>query len=599
MAVPGAGPLPQPTKRALAAAKKAAGGPALPSSKGVDPAATNVEAKAKKASALASERRSGCTDMGGRLTGGPDRLEQDDTHQSGRPDKASYDTEQDDLRRQIDALQAKSNDIKNKIAASSNKGSPHHERKLALRKELDALRAEQAGLKGGRAKTLEQVKALQENLNKKIKDLQAAKAKAPFKTVQDVEDQIKFLDRQVESGTMKLVDEKKALQEISSLKKSRKVVESFATQQAAIDADKKKVDEVRAQLDDPEQKAASAKMAELRKELDEINKKMDEQSKARDGLFEERNAISKQLDDLFTKKKASAQAFRESNNKYYEKLNAERAKREERRRTERREAEEAKRAEINQRLLEEAQAPAFEREIEDCRTLILFFQQRLGLAPPAGSAPSNGLFARAEVAGVPKLELRKVESELPKGAVPLKKKGEQEEESWGGFGGKKGKKGGNKKGAAATAADGNGEGDAPAPVADETLHLPFGTLSALMALGITAPLTTKEAPQTIENLERKKQYFVDNQDRVTKERVAAVEKKIAVALEASSSPADSMTGTASSEVEAVANAEPTALEEEVKENEPVPVEEHKAAEEVVEEAPEEEKTEQETKKEDA
>ncbi|GAA5860125.1 hypothetical protein JCM1840_002780 [Sporobolomyces johnsonii] len=578
MAVPGAGPLAQPTKRALAAAKKAAGGPALPSSKGVDPAATNVEIKAKK----------------------------DDTHQSGRPDKAAYDAEQDDLRRQIDALQAKSNDIKNKIAASSNKGSPHHERKLALRKELDALRAEQAGLKGGRAKTLEQVKALQENLNKKIKDLQAAKAKAPFKTVQEVEDQIKFLDRQVESGTMKLVDEKKALQEISSLKKSRKVVESFATQQAAIDADKKKVDEVRAQLDDPEQKAASAKMAELRKELDEINKKMDEQSKARDGLFEERNALSKQLDDLFAKKKASAQAFRESNNKFYEKLTAERAKREERRRTERRQAEESKRAEINQRLLEEAQAPAFEREIEDCRTLILFFQQRLGLAPAAGSAQTNGLFARPEVAGVPKLELRKVEAELPKGAVPLKKKGEQEEESWGGFGGKKGKKGANKK-AAAAAVNGNGEGVAPAQVADETLNLPFGTLSALMALGITAPLTTKEAPQTIENLERKKQYFVDNQDRVTKERVAAVEKKIAAALEASSSASgDAPTGTtAATEVEAVANAEPTALEDEVKENEPLPVEEEKQAaeeEEKVEDAPEEEeeeKVEQEENKEDA
>lgn len=89
---------------------------------------------------------------------------------------------------------------------------------------------------------------------------------------------------------MKLVDEKKALSEISSLRKSRKVVESFAAQQAAIDADKAKIDEVRKELDDPEQKAVSKKMGELRKELDEINKKFDEVSKNRDGLFEERNA---------------------------------------------------------------------------------------------------------------------------------------------------------------------------------------------------------------------------------------------------------------------------------------------------------------------
>lgn len=89
---------------------------------------------------------------------------------------------------------------------------------------------------------------------------------------------------------MKLVDEKKALNEISALRKSRKLVESFATQQQAIDADKAKVDEVRKELDDPEQKAASSKFDELRKELDEINRRMDEVSKGRDGLFEERNA---------------------------------------------------------------------------------------------------------------------------------------------------------------------------------------------------------------------------------------------------------------------------------------------------------------------
>lgn len=89
---------------------------------------------------------------------------------------------------------------------------------------------------------------------------------------------------------MKLVDEKKALNEISALRKSRKLVESFETQQQAIDADKAKVDEVRKELDDPEQKAASSKFDELRKELDEINRRMDEVSKGRDGLFEERNA---------------------------------------------------------------------------------------------------------------------------------------------------------------------------------------------------------------------------------------------------------------------------------------------------------------------
>lgn len=89
---------------------------------------------------------------------------------------------------------------------------------------------------------------------------------------------------------MTLVAEKKALAEITQLRKSRKTVESFSTMQAAIDNDKAKIDEVRALLDDPEQKKLDEKFKSLKKELDEVNKKMDEQSKGRDALFDERNS---------------------------------------------------------------------------------------------------------------------------------------------------------------------------------------------------------------------------------------------------------------------------------------------------------------------
>ncbi|KPV72426.1 uncharacterized protein RHOBADRAFT_18227, partial [Rhodotorula graminis WP1] len=475
------------------------------------------------------------------------------------------------------------NDLRNKISASSNKGGPDYERKIAVRKELDALRGEQARLKGGRGKTLDSLKAIQDGMNKKIKDLQAAKAKAPYKTVQEVENQIKTLERQVESGTMKLVDEKKALNEISALRKSRKLVESFATQQQAIDADKAKVDEVRKELDDPEQKAASSKFDELRKELDEINRRMDEVSKGRDGLFEERNAVSKQLDDLFGRKKASVAAFREANNKYYQKLNDDRAKRDERRRAERKAHDDSKRAEINEQLLEEAQAPAFEREIDDCRTLIRFFQQRIGAASSssASGSSSSSLFARPDVASVPKLEVRKVDSDLPEGAVPLKKKADQDEESWGGFGGsKKGKKGGKKGGAAAPAAAAEGADDeaaAKTTVKDEKLNLPLGTLTALMSLGIAAPLTTSEVQKAIDSLQLKMRYFNDNQARVTKERVAAVQKKIAAADKKSNGASSSD----SALIDAVASAEPTDKEEEIKDAQPQPIEEGGSKEEAV------------------
>lgn len=89
---------------------------------------------------------------------------------------------------------------------------------------------------------------------------------------------------------MKLVDEKKALAEISSLKKTRKTVDSFSAQQNEIDEEKKKIDDMRAGLEDPEAKAINDKFNEAKAELDAINKKNDEASKGRDGLYDERNA---------------------------------------------------------------------------------------------------------------------------------------------------------------------------------------------------------------------------------------------------------------------------------------------------------------------
>ncbi|SGZ29961.1 BQ5605_C052g12579 [Microbotryum silenes-dioicae] len=502
----------KPTKKALAAQKRLASQPALSAvPKGQDPTLTTVDKP----------------------------LNDKADHHSGRPDKSAYDKEQETLRAQIEALQLKSTDVRNRIAAASGKG-PNQDRKVALRAQLDTLRAESQKLKGGRGSTFEQLKAMQDGVSNKIKELQAAKSKAPFKSVTEVDAQIKSLERQVESGTMKLVDEKKALQEISNLKKARKNVESFSTQQVAIDEERKKIEEIRATMDSPETKANQDKINEVRAELDEINKQHDEVSKGRDALFEERNAISKQLDEVYDKKKASALAYREANDKYYQKMHDDRQKRQERFQAERKANEDAKRNEINLRLLEEAQAPAFEREIEDCRNLIDSFNKRIGNVSSNGTlGNSTPLYERSTIAGVKALELRKVEEGPPAGAVALKKKSDQEEESWGGFGGKSKKKGGGNNVKKSTATNGAvTEGDTPASSSSsssQALNLPFGTLSALLTLGIPAPLTLSDVPSTIEALETKKKYLVDNQDRVTKERVVAVEKKIKAAEAKSSS----------------------------------------------------------------
>ena len=362
------------------------------------------------------------------------------------------------------------------------------------------------------------------NANKhlKTKDLQAARGKTPFRTVAEVDAHIKYaipattfqlkslmfssrnLDKQVESGSMKLADEKRALQEISQSKRTRKVVEGFQAAQESIDGDRSTADELRQQLDDPESKAISDRYDKIKAELDELKKESDEAYAGRTKLFEERDELQAQITTLFNEKRASAQQFRDANDHYWAKVNEDRARRAEKARAQRAAEEAQKRLEHAQRLREEASLPAYQAEIEDCQTLV----DALSGKSSDTVVLSSSLPVRGEVVGVPKLELRQVEAATD-GLVAHKKKGEEETYFVGK--GKRGKK------------------DKTPKIAHETdplKNLPIGTITALSKLAIPLPTAAGDIPRVIEDLKTKKAWYEANQASVTAENIAKAEAQI-------------------------------------------------------------------------
>lgn len=329
---------------------------------------------------------------------------------------------------------------------------------------------------------------------------------------------------------MKLGDEKRALQEISSLKRSRRTVESFQADQEAIEADRSRTEELRKQLDDPEAKAISERYDAIRSELDEIKKSTDEAFAGRNKLFDERNALSAELDALFNRKRESAQRYREASDRYWQKVNEERARRAERQKAQRAAEEEEKRKEIGERLLEEAKAPAFEEKIEDCQTLIDYFNAKVAGGSTPVPPPTSLSSSKQGVNGVPKLELRQVEELDTGNLTPRKKKGENEENY---FVGGKGK---GKKGNKTTVAN----------TSSSSLNLPLSTLNALLALSIPPPSSPSDLPRVVEDLKTKKAWFegdcvrlllhtpntknnamvLANQERVTAENISKAEQQI-------------------------------------------------------------------------
>lgn len=427
----------------------------------------------------------------------------------GKPDQAVYHAEQDAIKIEIEAVQAKLTAIKEKIALTSKTG-PGNDKKEALRAELDSIRTKQSTGKASRSRLFEQLKSIQDAVQKKVKDLQTASAKVPFKNVAEVDAQIKNLEKQVESGSMKLGDEKRALQEISSLKRSRKTVESFQVEQAAIDAERARADELRKQLDDPEAKAMSERFDTIRAELDELKKESDESFAGRNKLYDERNALSAELDALYTRKRESAQKHREAGDRYWQKVNEERARRAERLKAQRVAEEEEKRRQVAERLLEEARTPAFQSKIEDCQTLIGYLSARIagGNAPVPAPTSLSTSSQQALPAGVAKLEFRQVEQNVEGGLVQRKKKGEGEESYFVGGKGRGGKKG-------------TGKG-----VAARELNLPLATLSALTELAIPPPASAADLPRAVEDLKTKKAWFEANQEKVTAEHISKAEAEV-------------------------------------------------------------------------
>jgi hypothetical protein len=316
---------------------------------------------------------------------------------------------------------------------------------------------------------------------------------------------------------MKLADEKRALQEISQCKRNRRAVESFQADQDSIEADRRAVDELRKQLDDPESKAVSERYDAIKAELDELKKEGDEAFAGRSKLFEERDNLQMQLNTLYTEKRESSQRFRDANDRYWSKVNEDRARRAEKARAQRAAEEAQKKQEIAERLREEAEAPAFQPQIEDCQTLIDYFSGKNSGSLTFKSALP--LSVKADVVGVPKLELRKVEAVPQAGLVVRKKKGEGEDDY---FVGGKGKGKGKKE---YIKTNSSSDASAIAPTSTQ-LNVPLPTLSALLTLSIPPPASTVDVPRVIDDLKTKKAWFEANQARVTAENISKAEADI-------------------------------------------------------------------------
>jgi chromosome segregation ATPase len=355
-------------------------------------------------------------------------------------------------------------------------------RQKELRAELAAIRQKQSGFNSSRTGIQEKINALDANLKARVAEQNNSKSRIAFKNVEEIDREIERLDKQVDTGNMRLVDEKKALADISSLRKQRKSFAGLDDSQKVISDIKTQIVELKKSLDNPETKALSDKYTEIQKELDSIKAEQDDAFKNLNALRDERTKLHEEQQQKYT-------ALREIKDNYYKQRKAFKEYedeawriRRERQKAERDAFEREKKKKIADKKLEEASQLAYTDEILTAQGLIRHFDpsydfSSLGLDNVKKS--DLGAF-RAEVG-------RKVDDANIKG-VRIMKKEERGDDYFVGGGGKKGKKG--KKGSAT-----DGE--------NAKFNLSFGVIEDFAKVKVDPPMNQGDIASVVEKLAAK------------------------------------------------------------------------------------------------
>ncbi|KAJ2596872.1 multicopy suppressor of BFA (Brefeldin A) [Coemansia sp. RSA 1721] len=422
-----------------------------------------------------------------------------------RPDFEQYKKDLTDIDAKIESLRKEQDENRARINRTDSRGGPHVDKRNQLVGRLKDIRTEQSGLKQSRGKVFDRHDALTASISKKTAELKAQQAKLSYKTVAAVDEIISKHEKEIDSGKLKLVEERRLSNEVSGLRRARKQVEQAAALQAAIESELAELAEIDAQIADTNAHALGQEFDKLQAELDGLKASQEEGKQQRSELFSERSRILKALDQVWDEKRQLQDEHRRQNNEYYQWQQEERKRKAHEEKQRRIQEQREKRLAIAQEQREEAEIPAFEDEINGCESLIIYLNN-ISSAGPGGS-PANG---RSENSTRPSSV---ASDHAPAGMVAIKKSND-EETYFAGTGTPKSKRR-------------NGRKDKKAGSAADILKLPLAVAERFLELQVELPTTSASIPGTIERLAAKKKHFVENQARATEENKRKAEEKIA------------------------------------------------------------------------
>ncbi|CAN8103112.1 unnamed protein product [Discula destructiva] len=365
-----------------------------------------------------------------------------------------------------------------------NPDNPVQKRRTELIAQLNEIKQKQGAGKTSRNAAQDNIKRMDDQMREKKKEIKTAQDTIGYKSEAELDDQVKNLDAQLQTGRLTLLEEKKTVEQIGKLKRSRKQFAAIAEKQKIVDDLQTKISEIKGTSKNPEANALSDKYKELQTELDGIKAEQDAAYKELSSLRDERSrlqaqqrekwdAIKKLKDDYYTNRKAFMNWEREQKQKAWERQKSERERIEKERKLER-----------AQKMLAEASDPAYLDEIRRGNSLLHFFDPSF-VQEKTSLISSSGLAAQAD---------RKVDDSDIKGMKIVSKKSNDEEYMPAAKKGKKGKK-----------------NNATAPKTGGSYNCPPSVIEDCAFMGIDPPVNAEQVPGVMEKIKAKLDHWKADQ----------------------------------------------------------------------------------------
>lgn len=364
-----------------------------------------------------------------------------------------------------------------------NPDNPTQKRRAELIAQLNEIKQKQGAGKTNRNAAQDNIKRMDDQMREKKKEIKTAQDAIGYKSEAELDDQVKHLESQVQGGKLTLLDEKKTVEQIGKLKRSRKQFAAIAEKQKIVDDLQNRISEIKGTSKNPEANALSDKYKELQTELDGIKAEQDSAYKELSSLRDERSklqaqqrekwdAMKKYKDEYHTNRKAFNNWERDQKQKAWERQKSERERIEKERKLER-----------AQKMLGEASDPAYLDEIRRGNSLLHFFDPSF-IKEKTSLITSSGLEAQAA---------RKVDDADMKGMKIVSKKSNDEEYMPAAKKGKKGKK------------------NSATPTKTGSYNCPPSVIEDCAFMGIDPPSNADEVPGVVEKIKAKLDHWKADQ----------------------------------------------------------------------------------------